>query len=72
MTAGLIARNIQEDARELDYAWVIGMHLQCVKYDVPFRFRRTGTHFRRGGKLFTIDKEEQELQAARANINYRI
>ena len=61
-----------EDARELDYAWVIGMHLQCVKYDVPFRFRRTGTHFRRGGKLFTIEKEEQELQAARANINYRI
>ena len=61
-----------EDARELDYAWVIGMHLQCVKYDVPFRFRGTGTHFRRGGKLFTIEKEEQELQAARANINYRI
>ena len=49
-----------EDARELDYAWVIGMHLQCVKYDVPFRFRRTGTHFRRGGKLYTIEKEEQE------------
>ena len=61
-----------EDAREMDYAWVIGMHLQCVKYDVPFRFRRTGTHFRRGGKLFTIEKEEQELQAARANINYKI
>ena len=59
-----------EDARELDYAWVIEMHLQCVKYDVPFRFRRTGTHFRRGGKLFTIEKEEQELQAAMANINY--
>ena len=61
-----------EDARELDYAWVIGMHLQCVKYDVPFRFRRTGTHFRRGGKLYTIEKEEQELQAVKANINYRI
>ena len=48
------------------------MHLQCVKYDVPFRFRRTGTHFRRGGKLYTIEKEEQEQQAAKANINYKI
>ena len=48
------------------------MHLQCVKYNVAFRFRRTGTYFLRGGKLFTIEKEEQELQAARANINYKI
>lgn len=60
-----------ESARELDYAWVIEMHLQCVTHDVPFRFRRTGTHFRRGGRLYTIEKEEQEQQAAMANINYK-
>lgn len=61
-----------EDAREMDYAWVIKMHLQCAKYDVPFRFRRTGTHFRRGGRLYVIEKDEQERQAARAGIDYRI
>lgn len=62
---------IGEDARTLDYAWVIQMNIQCVKYGVPFRFRRTGTHFKRGGKLYMIEKDEQEMQAARARIDYR-
>lgn len=61
---------IGEGARELDYAWVISMNIQCVKHGVPFRFVRTGTHFRRGGKLYMIQKEDEEKQALKANINY--
>lgn len=62
---------IGEGARELDYAWVIELNIQCVKYGVPFRFSRTGTHFRRGGKLYTIAKEKQMLQAEIAKIDFK-
>ena len=60
-----------DDARILDYAWVLETHIQCVKYGVPFRFSRTGTHFRRGGKLYTIAKEKQMLQAEIAKIDFK-
>lgn len=59
-----------DGARPLDYAWVIEMNIQCVKYGVPFRFFRTGTNFIRGGRKYTIGKQEQADQAARACIDY--
>ena len=58
-------------ARELDYAWIISMNIQCVKYGVPFRFCRTGTYFRRGGKLYTVERADEADQAAKANIDYQ-
>ena len=58
-------------SRELDYAWIISMNIQCVKYGVPFRFCRTGTYFRRGGKLYTVERADEADQAAKANIDYQ-
>ena len=46
------------------------MNIQCAKYGVPFRFFRTGTNFIRGGRKYTIGKQEQADQAARACIDY--
>jgi len=59
-----------DDARILDYAWVLETHIQCVKYGVPFSFHQTGSHFRKCGKLYTIDRKEQESQAKKANLEY--
>ena len=59
-----------EDARELDYAWVLESHLQCVKYDVPFFFHQTGYHFRKNGKLYTIPRKNQHEQARKAKLDY--
>ena len=58
------------DARVLDYAWVLETHIQCVKYGVAFSFHQTGTHFRKGGRLYTIDRKYQHEQAAKAGLNY--
>lgn len=60
-----------DDGRELDYAWVLDTMLQCMKYDVPFTFHQTGTHFRKKGKLYTIPRKDQEAQAAKAGLDYR-
>ena len=59
-----------EDARELDYAWVLQTHIQCVNYGVPFSFHQTGTHFRRGNRLYTVSRKNQELQAKKAGLEY--
>ena len=59
-----------EDARELDYAWVLQTHIQCVKHGVPFSFHQTGTHFRRGDRLYTVSRKNQELQAKKAGLEY--
>ena len=66
----LCGGEIGDSARPLDYAWVIEMNIQCVKFGVPFRFFRTGTNFIRGGRRYTIGKQEQAAQAARAGIDY--
>ncbi len=58
------------DARIMDYAWVLESHIQCVKYGVPFSFHQTGYHFRKGGKLYTIDRKDQQTQAKKAGLDY--
>ena len=58
------------DARILDYAWVLESHIQCVKYGVPFAFHQTGYHFRKGGKLYTIQRKDQHSQAKKAGLDY--
>ena len=60
-----------DDARVMDYAWVLQTHIQCVKYGVPFSFHQTGTHFRRGGRIYTVPRKDQELQAKKARIDYQ-
>ena len=59
-----------DDARVLDYAWVLESHIQCVKYGVPFSFHQTGSHFRKGGRLYNIPRKDQESQAKKANLEY--
>lgn len=59
-----------QDARVCDYAWVMNIMLQCVEYEVAFHFHQTGYNFRRGDKIYHIDRNYQHEQAKRANIDY--
>ena len=60
-----------EEARLCDFAWILDSMNQCVKYDVPFYFKQTGTLFKKGEKIYRIDRENQLIQAARAGVDFR-
>ena len=77
IASGLIERVIcggesGEDARVCDFAWVLDMMNQCVKYDVPFCFQQTGTRFKKGERIYHIERENQMIQAQKAGVNYRM
>ena len=66
-------------ARVCDYGWVVGTHVQCVEYGVPFHFHQTGAKLRKmvpdgqGGltpKIFEIPREYQHKQAQKAGLDY--
>lgn len=58
------------DARVCDYAWILDIMMQCMKHDVAFHFKQTGTYFKKGGHVYTIDRGDQIKQASKAGIDY--
>lgn len=58
------------DARVCDYAWVMDTMLQCVEHNVSFFFHQTGASFRKGGRLYHVERRLQHEQAALAGIDY--
>ncbi|WP_424245065.1 protein gp37 [Elusimicrobium posterum] len=58
------------NARVCDYEWVLDIRKQCVEAEIPFQFIQTGTHFKKDGKLYKIEKKLQHVQARKAGINY--
>lgn len=61
-----------EDARVCDFAWVLDTMNQCVAYDVPFRFKQTGARFKKGDKVYYIERENQMIQAKKAGVDFRM
>lgn len=61
-----------EDARECDFAWVLDTMNQCVAHDVPFRFKQTGALFKKGDRVYHIERKDQMIQAKKAGIDFRI
>ena len=43
---------------------------QCVKFEVPFHFKQTGANFKRGEQIYHIPRKDQQIQAAKAKIDY--
>lgn len=58
------------DARICDYGWVLDMMTQCVQYGVSFHFHQTGSRFKRGNKLYHIERKDQQVQATKADIEF--
>ncbi len=58
------------EARVCDYDWILGIRNQCMEADVSFRFKQTGSLFRKDGILYKIPRRLQHLQARKAGIGY--
>jgi protein gp37 len=58
-----------EDARVCDYGWVLDIRRQCALKNVPFHFKQTGANFRKDGKVYSIRRQLQMPQAAKAGID---
>lgn len=46
----LVGGEHDKNARPLDFNWVLDLHRQCKRKNVPFQFRQTGTKFIMDGK----------------------
>lgn len=57
------------DARPLDYDWVLSIRQQCINKDTRFEFRQCGTHFIKDGKLYNLKIKDLCSQARKADIN---
>lgn len=59
-----------ENARICDYDWILYTRNQCIKNNVSFFFKQTGTNFRMNGKIYHIPRKYQISQADKANISF--
>lgn len=58
------------DARPCDYAWGLGLHMQCVENGVGFSYHQTGAKLVKGGREYNIPRELQHEQAHKAHLDY--
>lgn len=61
-----------QNARPLDYNWVLSLRQQCVQTDTNFEFRQCGTHFIKDGKRFKLNVRQLCAQARKAGIDYQV
>lgn len=57
-------------ARVCDFDWILSLRAQCIAAGVSFRFKQTGAHFKKDGRLYHIQRKFQHSQAKKANINF--
>ncbi|RVU55474.1 DUF5131 family protein [Anaerosphaera multitolerans] len=60
------------NARPLNYQWVLDIREQCIKEKVNFEFRQCGTYFIKDGRGYKLQTKDLTSQARKANINYYI
>lgn len=58
-----------DEARPLDYDWILGIRDACIMTGTSFNFKQTGSNFIKNGKLYQIERKDQHAQAKRAKIN---
>ncbi|NCB34079.1 MAG: DUF5131 family protein, partial [Erysipelotrichia bacterium] len=58
-----------QNARVLDYSWVLSIREQCIRQNVKFEFRQCGTNFIKDGILYHLNTNQLMSQARKANIN---
>lgn len=59
-----------KDVRICNYEWIENIRQQCIKQNVSFTFRQTGSKLLKNGKVYTILKRLQFSQARKAGIDY--
>ncbi len=58
-----------DNGRICRYEWVKALRDQCLRSGVGFYFKQTGTHFEKDGKLYTIPRSLQFIQANKSGLD---
>ncbi len=56
-------------ARLCDYDWVLNLRQQCIDFGIAFYFKQTGAKFKKGVRVYNVQRKLQHSQAAKAGIN---
>ena len=67
----VVAGESGNEARICDFAWVKEIQAECVKHNVPFFYRQTGSRLLKDGKLYRIKVKDQSIQARKAQLDYQ-
>ena len=59
------------NARACNYEWVQEIHKLCIKNNISFWFKQTGSKFIKDGISYNIKRHLQHSQARKAGINYK-
>lgn len=59
-----------QNARYLDFDWVLDIREQCIRQGVKFEFRQCGTYFKKDNKQFKIPYNQLSKQAKLADIDW--
>ena len=59
-----------QNARLCHFDWVLSTRKQCIDQKVAFCFRQTGANFKKGNKVYQIDRKYQLEQAKKAEMDY--
>lgn len=59
------------EARICNFDWIMKLHDICVKNNVSFWFKQTGSKFVKEGILYTVKRQFQHSQARKAGINFK-
>ena len=54
-----------------NFDWIMKLHDICVKNNVSFWFKQTGSKFVKEGTLYTVKRQFQHSQARKAGINFK-
>ena len=66
----IVGGESDNQARVLDYQWVLDIRDQCIRAGCAFEFRQCGTYFREDGVLYKMKTKDLGWQARKAGINY--
>ncbi len=67
----VVAGESGNEARICDFNWVKELQAECVKHNVSFFYRQTGSKLLKDGKLYRIRVKDQSTQARKAKIDYQ-
>ena len=59
-----------KEARPCNFDWILELRNLCVKNNVSFWFKQTGSKFVKDGRTYNIARQFQHLQARKAAINF--
>ncbi len=57
------------EARECDYDWVLGIREQCVNAGATFRFKNTGSFFKKDGAVQKVNRFRRNSAAKELGIS---